>query len=208
VSSSRSLKELISRTSEFIEQNLDPRFDYRITGESILTMTAADTLAVGQVVSLTFTLLVLFLLMSLLFVNFKGGALALVPNILPVILVFGLMGALGIFLNTGTSMVAVIAIGIAMDDTVHFMTRYNMEMRRLQNRDQATEACIHHEIRPIVSTSIGLSAGFGVIMLSDMLPLVHFGFLAALTMLCALVVDLFITPILLSSTQLGLTGEM
>ncbi len=208
VNSSHGLKAVVAQVDDFIAQHLNPHFDYRITGETILTMTAADTLAAGQVLSLSFTLIVVFLLMSLLFVNVKAGALALVPNVLPIVLLCGMMGLLGIFLNTATSMVAVIAIGIAVDDTIHFMARYHKEMRRLQDQDQAIEACIHHEIRPIVATSVGLALGFGVIMLSDMLPLVHFGFLAASVMLFALVADLFITPILLSSTQLLTLWDM
>ncbi len=202
VSSSRGLKELVAETSDFIEQNLNQRFDYRITGESIISMAAADTLSAGQVISLSFTLIVVFALMSLLFTNIKAGALGVFTTILPITLLFGLMGASGIFLNTGTSMVAVIAIGIAVDDTVHFLTRYYREMRRLKNQNMAIEAAILHEIRPIVATSLGLASGFGAIMLSDMQPLVHFGFLAVLTMLCALAVDLLITPILLSSSRL------
>lgn len=208
ISSSHRLKEVVNQMRDFIAQHLNPHFDYRITGESILSMTAANTLASGQVFSLSFTLVVVFLLMSLLFVNIKAGALALVPNILPIVLLLGLMGGLGIFLNTATSMVAVIAIGIAVDDTIHFMTRYNKEMRDLQNQGKAIEACIHYELRPIVATSVGLTLGFGVIMLSNMLPLAHFGFLAAAVMLFALIMDLFITPILLSSTQLLTLWDM
>ncbi|MDM8556529.1 cyclic nucleotide-binding domain-containing protein [Desulfococcaceae bacterium HSG7] len=81
-------------------------------------------------------------------------------------------------------------------------------MRRLRNQDKAIEACIHHLIRPTMATSIGLSLGFGAIMLSDLLPLVHFGFLAALTILVALVADMIITPILLASTQLLTLWDM
>ncbi len=208
VSSSYGLKDLVAQTSDMIEQQLNPHFDWRITGESILSMTAADTLVSGQVKSLSSVLLVVFLLMSLLFVNLKAGVLSLVPNILPIILLGGFMGVLGFVLEIGTSMVAVIAIGIAVDDTIHFMTRYHATMRRLQNQDQAIEACIQQEIRPIAATSFGLAVGFGTLMLSDMLPLVHFGFLSALVMLFAMVMDLVITPILLSSTQLLTLWDM
>ncbi|MCP4404386.1 MAG: MMPL family transporter [bacterium] len=208
VSSSHDLKDVVARTSDTIEQHVNPHFDWRITGESILSMMAADTLVAGQVKSLSSVLLVVFLLMSLLFVNVKAGALSLVPNMLPIILLGGFMGVLGFVLEIGTSMVAVIAIGIAVDDTIHFMTRYHAAMRRLQNQDQAIEACIQQEIRPIVATSFGLAVGFGTLMLSDMLPLVHFGFLSAIVMLFALVMDLIITPILLSSTQLLTLWDM
>jgi len=88
------------------------------------------------------------------------------------------------------------------------MARYYKEMRVFQDQGKAIEACIQHELRPIVATSIGLALGFGALTLSTMLPLVHFGLLAALVMLFALIADLFITPILLSSTQLLTLWDM
>ncbi len=75
--------------------------------------------------------------MALLFVNIKAGALSLIPNMLPIVLLGGLMGVLGLKLDIGTSMVAVIAIGIAVDGTIHFMSRYYPTMRRLQDQNLA-----------------------------------------------------------------------
>jgi hypothetical protein len=112
------------------------------------------------------------------------------------------MGILKISLNIGTAMVAAIAIGIAVDDTVHIMTRYNREMRRLQDRKKAIDECIRSEITPVMSTSIALAMGFAVVCFSSFAPIVYFGFLSALVMLFALLGDMFLTPMLLSSTQL------
>ena len=204
--SSDGFKEIIAWTTGMAGKHLSPDFDFHITGESILTMRGSHTLVIGQVLSLSFTLIVVCLLMSLLFSSIKAGVLSLIPNLLPIILLFGIMGLSGISLNPGTSMVAVIAIGIAVDDTIHFMARYYSEMRRLKNRDQAIETSIHHEIRPITATSLGLALGFGTLMLSNLLPLVHFGFLAASVMMFALMADLLITPIILSFTELLTSG--
>ena len=208
VASSYDLKGVIAQTSNIVEQHLNPHFDWRITGESILSITSADALVTGQVKSLSTVLLVVFVLMTLLFVNIKAGALSLVPNMLPIVMLGGLMGLLGLKLDIGTSMVAVIAIGIAVDDTIHFMTRYYTTMRRLQDQNLALEACIHEEIRPMVATSFGLAVGFGTFALSSMVPLIQFGLLSAMVMLFALVMDLLITPILLSSTQLLTLWDM
>ncbi|MCP4399892.1 MAG: MMPL family transporter [bacterium] len=207
-SSSLGLKQRITDVETLLGQYLNPHFEYRIVGESILTMRAADTIALGQVLSFSFTLVVIFLLMSILFVNVKAGLLALIPNVLPLLLIFGIMGAFGIALNFSTSMLAAIAIGIAVDDTIHFMTRYYHEMRRRQNQHAAMDASLREEVRPIIATSIGLALGFSVLMLSSMVPLTHFGLLAALAMLFALLADLCVTPILLSSTQLLTLWDM
>jgi CRP-like cAMP-binding protein len=105
-------------------------------------------------------------------------------------------------LNLGTCMVAAIAIGISIDDTIHFMTRFNREMSSRQNRDRAVEAVVNSEIRPIISTSLALMLGFLILTLADLMPLVYFGILSTIVMLFALVGDLLLTPILLSSVQL------
>jgi len=199
--SSKVLEKIIAKTNDIVWRHLTPSFDFHITGESILTTKGNRTLVVGQVLSLAFTLIVVFLLITLLFVSPKIGIVSLVPNVLPIVLVFGVMGLSGFSLNPGTSMVAVIAIGIAVDDTIHFIACFYRKIRRMKNRDQAIEACIHHEIRPVMATSLGLAMAFGTLMMSDMLPLVQFGFLSAAAMLFALISDLLITPIMLSSIK-------
>ncbi len=208
VSSSHQLKKLIAETDAFIAQTLNPHFRYYITGEAILSTTAADSIAIGQMRSMLLVLLVIFVIMSLLFVNIKAGFLSLIPNLMPVILLCGTMGLFGIFLNTATSMVAVVAIGIAVDDTIHFMTRYYKEMRQLQDRDKAVAACVQKELRPIISTSVGLTLGFVALAFSTLLPIIHYGLLSAFVLMAAMLADLLITPIVISSTQLLTLWDM
>ncbi len=208
LSSSYELNSILAKVKKAASKIINPNFRVGFTGENILVNEAADTMASGQVQSLTFLLTVIFIIMSILFVNIKAGALSLVPNIFPIAIIFGIMGIFNIPLNTGTAMVAAIAIGIAVDDTIHFMTRYNEEMRRLQNQDLAMEVCLHSEIRPVVATSIALSLGFAILAFSHFVPVIYFGLLSALVMLLALLGDLFLTPILLSSTQLITLWDM
>jgi len=202
VNSSHALEDLIAKTTAMVGRHLSAEFDYHVTGASILNMKGSHALVTGQVLSLSFTLIVVFLLLSILFADVRIGLLSLIPNSLPIILLFGVMGLSGISLNPGSAMVAAIAIGIAVDDTIHFIACYRMEMRRLQDQDKALEACIHSEIRPIIATSLGMISGFAVLMMSTLVPIVHFGFLSATVMLFALITDLFITPVLLSSKRL------
>ncbi|CAK8724257.1 hypothetical protein KKHLCK_13855 [Candidatus Electrothrix laxa] len=202
VNSSHELEDIIEKISFLVGDHLTGDFSYRITGESVLTMKSGHTLVTGLVLSLTFTLVVVFVLLSLLFRSCTTGMLALIPNSLPIILLFGTMGLLRIPLEPGSAMVAAIAIGIAVDDTIHFLVCYHREMTRLQDQDKAVAVCIRHEIRPVVATSLGMISGFAAIMLSSLVPLIHFAFLSALVMLFSLMTDLLITPILLSSKHL------
>jgi uncharacterized protein len=208
IGSSYELNQAVASVKEYMDTRMNVNFKTQFTGENILINAAADSIAYGQIKSLGLLLLIIFVIMSVLFVNVKAGLLSLVPNIFPIVLVFGVMGLFNIPLNVGTAMVAAIAIGIAVDDTIHFMTRYNKEMRDLQDQDKAIEVCIRSEIKPVMATSVALASGFAVVCFSSFVPIVNFGFLSALVMIFALVADLFITPILLSSTQLITIWDM
>lgn len=208
MSSSYELKQALSELRAYMDEIVPPQFDYGLTGENILVNKAADSMATGQALSLSLLLVIIFVLMSFLFVNFKAGFLSLIPNIFPIMLFFGIMGIFDIALNTGTAMVAAIAIGIAVDDTIHFMTRYHKEMKQRQCQSEAMEICIRSEIKPVFSTSVALALGFAVVCMSSFVPVINFGFLSALVMVFALLGDMFITPILLSSTQLITIWDM
>ena len=205
INSSNKIKAVVARAESRIAAilaDVDPLLEFRITGENVLINKAADSITSNQIAGFSILLATIFIIMSLLFMNIKAGFLSLIPNLFPVAIMFGVMGIFKIPLNLGTCMVAAIAIGISIDDTIHFMTRFNKEMSSRQNRNKAVEAVIKSEIRPIISTSIALMLGFLILTLANLMPLVYFGLLTTIVMLFALIGDLLLTPILLSSVQL------
>jgi hypothetical protein len=208
VSSSDAINKILAELDAHLKKSLNPNFKFEFTGEYILINKAAESLIWNSVSSLAFTLFVVFLCMYFLFWSFKAGLISLVPNIFPIIFNFGIMGLLNVPLNVGTAMVADIAIGIAVDDTIHFMTRYNREMRLLQNREQAIEVCMRSEVRPIICSSLALSLAFAMLAISNFVPVIQFGLLSAGVMVIAIVSEMFITPILLSNTQLITLWDM
>jgi CRP-like cAMP-binding protein len=208
IASSYLLKKVTRELEGEIRKILHPPLQFGLTGENILINTSADSLVRGQIAGIGILLLVVFVLTGFLFVNVKAGCLSLFPNLLPVVLNFGVMALCGIPLNTGTCMVAAIAIGIATENTIHFMSRYNKEMRNLQDRNKAMEACIRSELRPCVSASMALAMGFGVLAFSHFVPVGHFGLLSALVMLYALLANFLLTPLLLFATQLTTLIDM
>ncbi len=173
-----------------------------VVGENLMINAAAENLMVAQVKSLVILLCVIFLIMSAMFTSFKGGFIALIPNLIPIILMFGIMGLLEIPLNPGTAMVAVIAIGIAIDGTLHLLSRYNELCRRTSDYEGAVHTSVLEEAVPMVATSLALALGFGVLILSDFTVIAQFGALSAATMLFALFANLLITPIIMSRTRL------
>ena len=202
IGSSYEFKQALKSLDECISKSIDDAVKVTITGESVLVNDAADAMATAQAVSLALILLIIFIIVSLIFVNLQAGILSMAPNLFPIIIMFGVMGYSGIPLDAGTAMIAVISIGVVVDDTVHFMVRYNEELRNTYDESGAIARTIRAEALPIISTSLALALGFLVMMQSSFQPIVHFGVLSAIVMIVALVAEFVLTPILLSSVRL------
>jgi len=112
------------------------------------------------------------------------------------------MGWMGISLNISTSMIAAIAIGIAIDDTIHLLDGFNTGMRRTGSQEQAIIAAVGSVGQSAFFIATALSAGFFIVCLSSFKPVQHFGLLSGITMVIALVVELFLTPALLTTTKI------
>ena len=176
--------------------------DVRATGQSVLTSRAADYMAVNELTSFIYTLIIIGIIHSVLFMSIKAGLLSLVPNVVPVLYGFGLMGLFDIPLSTGTAMVATVAIGIAVDDTVHNMVTYSRQLNLYHDQRVAVIRTLAIQGRPIVFISLALAAGFGVLAFSQFVPTVHLAIVSAFVMIAAMVSELVLAPILMSSTQL------
>ncbi len=202
IESSERLQLVISDLQQFIDQNLDTGLRARITGDSVLTLSATNAMIGGQLQSIAILLVIIVLIIGLLFTELKVGLLAALPNFFPVIAMFGFMGYMEIPLNIGTTMAAAIAIGIAVDDTLHFMLRYNRELKARKSHNSAMEHTIYGEALPVVSTSVALIAGFLVFTQASFEPIAQFGALGALVIATALIADFVITPLAVSSLRL------
>lgn len=206
--SSAAVKKILDELLPKAEGIFPEHFEVGVTGELVLINLAVDSIVKGQILSIGLIAVIIFIVMSVLFMNMKAGLLSLVPNLFPVALIFGVMYLFKIPLDSGTCMVSAIALGVAVDDTIHFMTRYNKEMRAIQDQEKAMEECIRIEILPVFTSSLALAAGFSILMFSEFMPIVNFGFLASLALVFAFIGDMLLTPILLSSTQLITIWDM
>lgn len=206
--SSAALEQELEQIERFVKRELTASLRYQFSGESILTNRAAYLMSVGQFQSLLLMILVIFLLVSLLFVDLRAGLLALIPNLFPIVVLFGVMGYYSIPIDIGTAMVAVIALGICVDDTIHFLSRYHAFTRGNQDVEMALRQTIVHEATPITTTSIGLIFGFLTLTFSTFQPVVYFGALSALVIFLALLTNFVLTPILLSYIHLITVWDM
>ncbi|MGB5450635.1 MAG: cyclic nucleotide-binding domain-containing protein [Sedimenticolaceae bacterium] len=196
------LKSMRAQLRKFLDEQLDPGLTARIAGDSILTLSATRSMILGQLQSVLLILTFFILIIAFLFTDLRVGLIAALPNIFPVIILFGVMGYAGIPLNIGTTMAAAIAIGIAVDDTLHFMLRYNQELRTSRSQTRAMQNTIYEEALPVVSTSVALTVGFLVFAQSGFAPVAQFGLLSALVISTALLADFVITPLAISSLRL------
>jgi len=208
LSSSYELEKALRKLDDFIKIRLGPDVDYKITGEGILINKAADTMAAGQISSLAVLLFVLFIIMAVLFVRIKAGFLSMASNIVPILMLFGIMGYFRIPLGVGTAMIADIAIGIAIDDTIHLMVRYNDYMKKLNDQTEALRLTLREEMKPVVTVTMGLTLGFAVMAFSNFVPLIYFGLLSAMVMALGLFAEFFITTSLLANTKLITLWDM
>ena len=199
---SRAISGLRTEIEGHIKKEFPPHIAARPTGEAILINNAVDYLAINALTSLSQTFVVIALIHSALFWSLKAGLLSMVPNALPVLTVFGLMGLVGIPLNIATAMIATIAIGIAVDDTVHYMVAYSRQLQEHHDQRIAMFNTLRSQGRPIICVSLALTASFCVFLFSNLTSTVYLGLLAGFVMIMAMLGELTLTPILMNSTQL------
>ena len=173
-----------------------------VTGNAILLAHSADGIATGQPVSVAIAAISIFLLISVGLRSVGIGAVAMVPNLVPVLVYFGILGLGAAPLSLPTSLIGCMALGIAIDDTVHYVVRYRAERHKGAGPKEAAKLTTRFVGRPIAITSAVLSLGFLMVTLSDFATLQEFGLLSALTMGICLLTDLVLLPAILVRAKL------
>jgi predicted RND superfamily exporter protein len=168
-----------------------------VTGSTILINRSADGIAGNQIAQVGAAATTILILVCIAFRSIRIGLLSMIPNIVPVLLFFGALGAGAATLSIATSLIGSIALGIAIDDTVHFLVTYNRERWGGRTPEEAVQHSIRRVGRPIVMTSMMLVIGFLVLLVSGFVTLREFGYLTAMTMAICLSTDLGLLPALL-----------
>lgn len=118
----------------------------------------------------------------------------MIPNAIPAFLAFGLMGLLGVPLDTDTLLIAPIILGIAVDDTIHFMTHYRVELSKTGSIAVALESAIKEVGQAVMFTTMVIGLGFAVLSFSDYLGMAKVGFFGSMAIFVALLCDLLLIP--------------
>ena len=202
IASSRQFLKTRKAILAHVREDLDRGLSWEVTGLGMVIAASSHLITIGQIKSLSISLVLIFAVMVALFVSSKVGLIAVIPNLFPIIVNFGIMGLLGIPLSVATSLIASVAIGLAVDDTIHYLVRYNSEFKKDLDKDRAMRETIMAVGRPIIFTSLTIGIGFSVLLFSHFQPTAVFGLLMVITMTSALIGDLIILPTLMMHVEL------
>lgn len=179
-----------------------PQATVSITGLFAMGMKAANYLVMNELQSFGLSLVIISVMLLVIFSSLKAGLLSLIPNIVPSFLVLGVLGWTGIPLDFYTMMLAPITVGIAVDDTIHFMSVYRTEVLKDGDIRRALNATAKECGQSVIFASMILGFGFGIMAFAStpgLASLGKFGFLAIST---GLVCELFLTPALILAFKL------
>ena len=184
----------------WLDQHL-PGYQYRLTGVPTLLDRSNRLVADNVLQGLLIAFALVALLMGWLFRDWRMVFVALLPNVLPLLMIGGLMGALGIDLKLSTAIIFTISFGIAVDDTLHFMNRLRWELAAGRSWPYAIKRTFLATGQAIVVTTLVLSGGFLLLTVSDFLGTFYIGLLVSLTLVFAVLADLLLLPVLLWSLR-------
>lgn len=156
-----------------------------------------DLLGAGQKQSFLTAIIIITLLMTLCLRSLKLGVLSIIPNIFPVLITLGLMGLTGMYMDMPLMSFSAIIIGVAVDDTIHFLFRFKKEFTRHASYSNAIESTLLSVGKPLLFTTVTLALGFSVLSFSDLTGVAKFGGLACFAFSWALLADFFFVPSLL-----------
>jgi uncharacterized protein len=156
-----------------------------------------DHLVRSQITSILITITVILFMIGALFRSIRYALLSFLPNVLPVAATLGVMGYLGINLDVATVLVASVALGVAVDDTIHFLYKFRAVLAETGDPEAAVRATLTTTGRAIASTSLVVTLGFSVLCLASIKTVALFGLLLCVAMLAALAAEFLVTPALL-----------
>ncbi len=192
--------DFASRVDGYLREHFHDVPVAKTTGNAYLTYRTNLQFTSGFVSSLAFGIGVIAVLMVFVLRSIKYGVMSLVANLIPIAVNYAILGIGDLTLNAATSITGCIALGNAVDSTLHFLISYRKRMEAHGDQRQALKETLAIEGWPMMTTSFALSIGFSVLMLSNFMPVISLGLLVAFTMMVCLICNLALLPILLTAT--------
>ncbi|MDC3162341.1 MMPL family transporter [Candidatus Pelagibacter sp.] len=190
--------DLLIQINNDLENKLGLKKDeFKLGGVLILFNNLLQSLFKSQILTLGFVMLGILVMFLILFKNLKLALIGVVPNFIAAFFILGLIGLLGIPLDMMTITIAAITIGIAVDNSIHYIYRFTEEYSKVRNYNKSLKICHSTVGRAILNTSITIIFGFSILVMSNFIPTIYFGVFTGIAMLLAMVSVLTLLPSLL-----------
>ena len=168
--------------------------EYKLAGVLILFNNLLQSLFKSQILTLGIVMLGIFLMFFILFRNITLSFIGVVPNFIAAFFILGIIGLLGIPLDMMTITIAAITIGIAVDNSIHYIYRFKEEFNKINNYNKTLDRCHSTVGVAILNTSITIVFGFSILVLSNFIPTIYFGVFTGIAMLLAMISVLTLLP--------------
>ena len=195
--STKNLKrnDLIQKISDELNTKVGlERNEYKLAGVVILFNNLLQSLFKSQILTLGVVMLGISLMFLILFRNIIISFIGVVPNFIAAFFILGIIGLLGIPLDMMTITIAAITIGIAVDNSIHYIYRFKEEFEKIKNYNETVDRCHNTVGVAILNTSITIVFGFSILVLSNFIPTIYFGVFTGIAMLLALISVLTLLP--------------
>tara|TARA_B100001057_G_scaffold343429_1_gene344345 strand:+ start:1900 stop:4287 length:2388 start_codon:yes stop_codon:yes gene_type:complete len=190
--------DLINKINFDLQNEIGLKEDeYKLGGVLILFNNLLQSLFKSQILTLGLVMIGIFIMFLILFKNIKLSLIGVVPNFIAAFFILGIIGLLGIPLDMMTITIAAITIGIAVDNSIHYIYRFKEEYFKIKNYKETLKKCHSTVGRAILNTSITIVFGFSILVLSKFIPTIYFGVFTGLAMLLAMISVLTLLPSLL-----------
>ena len=187
--------ELIKRIDDDLKIKVGlNEYEYKLAGVLILFNNLLQSLFKSQILTLGIVILGIFLMFLILFRNVILSLIGVVPNFIAAFFILGIIGLMGIPLDMMTITIAAITIGIAVDNSIHYIYRFKEEFNKIQNYNNTLDKCHSSVGIAILNTSITIVFGFSILVLSNFIPTIYFGVFTGIAMLLAMISVLTLLP--------------
>ena len=187
--------DLINKINSELETNLGlKKSEYKLSGVLILFNNLLQSLFKSQILTLGIVILGIFLMFFILFKNTTLSLIGVVPNFIAAFFILGIIGLLGIPLDMMTITIAAITIGIAVDNSIHYIYRFREEFKKINDYNKTLDRCHNTVGVAILNTSITIVFGFSILVLSNFIPTIYFGIFTGIAMLLAMISVLTLLP--------------
>jgi hydrophobe/amphiphile efflux-3 (HAE3) family protein len=187
------LKEFLRNFRTFVRDNPHEGIEVRIAGVDLIYVSLIDYLIRSQLISILLSIIIVFIIIAITFRSLVFGFFGLIPIFFGLFLNFGTMSYFNVSLDFITSMIASIAVGLGVDNSIHYLIRFTRTKHELPLKERLKHA-LGMTGTPIFFTSFTLIAGFSVLLFSSFKPILYFGLLISVTMLGCFVGVIFILP--------------